>query len=125
MEQIPKDKPILFIAEGLLMYFTENEVKSIFQKIGEEFPTSEMIFEAMSPFLVKQSKRHPDLKYYNAPFKWGIKTGKNLEKCGMGIQFIDEWYYFDRHKDKQTFFYRAMNYIPMFRKMMKIVYIRF
>ncbi len=29
---IPKDKPILFIAEGLLMYFTESEVQSIFTK---------------------------------------------------------------------------------------------
>ena len=122
-EQVPKDKPTLFIAEGLLMYFTENEVKLILKAIGEKFSKAEMLLEAMSPFIAK--KPHPDLKGYNAPFKWGIKTGKEMERWNIGAEFINEYYYFDRHRDKLPPFYRIVTLIPAFRKMMKIARIRF
>ncbi len=85
---IPKDKPILFIAEGLFMYFTEAEVQSIFTNIKKHFPGSEMIFEAMSPFVAKNSNKHADVKKYDAQFKWGIKSGKEVENWNIGVRFI-------------------------------------
>jgi O-methyltransferase involved in polyketide biosynthesis len=124
-EQIPENKPTLFIAEGLLMYFTEKEVKSILKIISKKFPNAEMLLEAMSPFLAKRPNKHPDLKQYNATFKWGIKTGKELEQWEIGIKFIDEFYYFDRHRDKTPLIYKLLLIIPAFRKMMKIVHIKF
>ena len=122
IQQVPQDKPTLFIAEGLLMYFTKDEVMSILKTISAKFPGTEMLLEAMSPFIAKRP--HPDLKGYNARFKWGIKTGKEIERWNIGVDFINEYYYFDRHKNKQPFFFRIMTLIPAFRKMMKIVHIR-
>ena len=122
---VPKNRPTLFIAEGLLMYFSEKEVKSIFEVISEIFPDSEMLFEAMSPFLAKKSDKHPDLKTYNASFKWGIKTGKEIESWNIGVSFIDEWYYFDRYKHRAPLLYRLLIPIPALRKMMKIVHVNF
>lgn len=125
-EQMPKNKPTLFIAEGLLMYFTEVEVKSILKTIAEIFPKSEMIFEAMSPFVAKRSKQHVDVKKYNATFKWGIKTGKDIEQWNIGVKFINEYYYFDRHKNHHwPLIFKILSLIPAFRKMMKIVHVRF
>jgi O-methyltransferase involved in polyketide biosynthesis len=97
IEQIPKDRPRLFIAEGLLMYFSESEVKTLLRTLRDEFPQAEMLLEAMSPFIAKRSAKHPDIKNYNATFKWGIKSGKEIERWGIGAKFIDEFYYFDRH----------------------------
>ncbi|KIX13115.1 class I SAM-dependent methyltransferase [Dethiosulfatarculus sandiegensis] len=125
IEEIPKDLPTLFIAEGLLMYFTESEVRSLFEALGENFPKAEMVLEAMSPFVAKRTEKHPDLKNYNATFKWGIKTGKEIETWGLGLKFISEDYYFDRHKNKIPFAIRTLSIFPGFRKMMKIVHLRF
>ena len=125
LDTIPEGKPLLFIAEGLLMYFTEDEVKEILSKIGSAFPQSDMLFEAMSPFIAKRTKRHADVKKYHAQFKWGIKTGADLEEWKQGIDFITEWYYFDRHMDRFPFIFRLLACIPVFRKGMKIVHIRF
>lgn len=125
VETIPQNKPLLFIAEGLLMYFTKNEVKEILNKIGSAFPASQMLFEAMSPFIAKRTKRHADIKKYHAQFKWGIKTGADLEEWNQGIRFIQEWYYFDRHIKRFPFIFRLLACIPAFRKGMKIVHIRF
>lgn len=125
LDQIPSDCPVLFVAEGLLMYFTEDEVKKILTKIRYNFLNAEMVFEAMSPFIANRSKKHPDLKTYNASFKWGIKSGKELENWDLGINFITEWYYFERHQNKYPLFFRLLSLIPAFRKGMKIIHIRF
>ncbi|MBN1907400.1 MAG: class I SAM-dependent methyltransferase [Deltaproteobacteria bacterium] len=125
IDMIPKDHPVLFIAEGLLMYFTESEVKSILKTIKVNFPYAEMILEAMSPFIAKRTNRHPDMKGYNAQFKWGIKTGKEIDAWNAGATFITEYYYFDRHKDKQPAVLRFLALFPGFRKMMKIIHLRF
>ena len=125
LETIPQNRPLLFIAEGLLMYFTEEEVKKILSKIGSACPGSEMLFEAMSPFIAKRTKQHADVKKYHAQFKWGIKTGAELEKWEQGIDFIEERYYFDRHMDRFPFIFRLLACVPAFRKGMKIVHIRF
>lgn len=125
IETIPKNKPTLFIAEGLLMYFSEEEVKLILKTIGQAFPGAELLFEAISPFIAKRAHKHPDVKKFNVPFKWGIKTGQEIEKWHIDIQFIDEWYYFGRHKNKQPFSIRLMSLLPVFKKSAKIVRIKF
>lgn len=126
LETIPKNRPLLFIAEGLLMYFTEKEVKELLSKIGSTFPASEMLFEAMSPWIAKRTDKHADVKNYDAEFKWGIKTGAELEEWNQGIDFIEEWYYVGRHTDDRfPFILRLLALIPAFKKGMKIVHIRF
>ncbi len=124
-EQIPPHKPTLFIAEGLLMYFTEDEVKSILKNIADNFPNAEMIFEAMSPFVAKNSNKHADVKKYDAVFKWGIKSGKEIDNWNIGATFINEHFY-NRHLDKMPFMLRMMyRLLPFFIKSMKIVHLRF
>lgn len=125
LELIPKDKPLLFVAEGLLMYFKEGEVKEILGMIGSRYPESEMLLEAMSPFIAKRTDKHADVKNYDAQFKWGIKTGEDLEKWQIGIKFIKEWYYFERHKNRLPIFFKLLSFIPAFRKGMKIIHISF
>lgn len=122
IELIPKNKPMLFIAEGLLMYFEEEKVKTLFATIKGNFCNSEILFEAMSPFVANNSKRNPDLKNYNAEFKWGIKTGAEIDAWNLGIKFINEWYYFDRYKNRIPTWMKLLLPIPSFRKMMKIVH---
>ncbi len=124
-EQIPKTKPILFIAEGLFMYFTEEEVKSILKNIADHFPDSEMILEAMSPFIAKNSNKHADVKKYDAVFKWGIKSGKEIDHWNTGAKFISEYFY-NRHLDKMPLMLRVMyRLFPFFRTSMKIVHLKF
>ena len=125
LDRIPQGRGTLFIAEGLLMYFSEAEVKKLLETIGRRFHDAEMLLEAMSPFIAKRTNRHPDVKNYNATFKWGIKTGRELEKWNLGIHFVDEDYYFDRHRNRQPIVLRLLSNLPAMRKMMKIVHVRF
>ena len=124
MKEIEKIKKnhILFIAEGLFIYFKEKEVKEIFIKLAKYFPNAEILFSAMSP-IIANTKRNLALKI-NTNFKWGINSGKELEKWDTRIKFIEEWYYYDYHKNT-SWKMRLFKYIPLIRKLRKVVHIKF
>lgn len=94
------NKPVLIIAEGVLMYFTEEEVNKLMNRLVDSFKEAEMLFEIISPIMAKGSKQHETVKKMNAEFQWGIKNGKNLEKFNSKIKFMEEWNYFDYHKHR-------------------------
>ncbi|MEG6511891.1 class I SAM-dependent methyltransferase [Desulforamulus ruminis] len=89
---------VLIIAEGILMYFTEQEVQNLLNKLVEAFPRGEMLMEILSPLLVNRSKHHDAVKKMNAQFLWGVKDGRQVEKFNPRIRLHDEWNYFDYHK---------------------------
>lgn len=101
-----EDKPVLFIAEGLLMYFHENEIKSLFRKIIDRFPNGEILFEMLAPMLVGKSAKHDALKKMdNIPeFKWSLRNIKTMEKWDHRIRYINEFDLYDFHKKKWKWF---------------------
>lgn len=123
IEEIPKDKPVLFIAEGLFMYFVEQDIKNILLTVGRYFKGAEIIFESVSPMIAKNTKMHSDVNKYQATFKWGIKTGKEIEQWNIGVKFINEFFY-TAHLDKMPLM-AALFYKFIMRKSMKIIYLKF
>jgi O-methyltransferase involved in polyketide biosynthesis len=93
-----KNKPILFIIEGLLTYFSSTEVKNLILKIQKNFPGAHMIVDALSPASLKKSAG--GLKGFNAEFKWGIDSFKEMEKWDKKIRLVTEWSHLDLHQDR-------------------------
>ena len=130
MEQIPGagDQPVLFIGEGLFMYFEGGEVESIFVEMADHFPGAELLFEINGPISVGRSKYHDALSRTDgqAEFKWGPVSGAICETWDSRIRFIREWNYLDRHRDRWRFM-RLFAYIPPLKRQMmnKIVHLRF
>lgn len=98
INQVKTDRrPVIFLAEGLFMYFTEKDLKPFFRELANRFPESEMFFEMLAPFMVGKSKRHETLKKIDskAEFKWGLKDTSAMESWHPGIRFVEEWNYYD------------------------------
>jgi len=125
--QIKENQPVLFIGEGLFMYFEEQEVKNIFIAMADHFPDAELIFEINGPVSVGRSKHHDALSKTDgqAEFKWGSASGAVCETWDDGIRFVREWNYLDRHKDRWRFM-RLFAYIPPLKRHMmnKIVHLK-
>lgn len=103
MDDINYDpKSVLIIAEGLFMYFGENELKELMDMIVNRFPGAQMLIEIMGPAIVGKSKKHDSLsKIENAPeFKWGLKKTEDLLHWNSSINIFNEWCYFDYHKKR-------------------------
>jgi O-methyltransferase involved in polyketide biosynthesis len=101
-------KNILFIAEGLVMYLPENDVKSLVLKMQQQFPRCELICEVENMFVVNLLKKERWKKKFqrdyhlgpDATIRFGIRNGKDLEQWDQDIRFLDEWTVFDDHEKK-------------------------
>ncbi len=100
------DEPVLIIAEGLLMYFEEQQIKELLQKLMERFPQAELLIEMLAPIAVGKEKQHDSLKTMDAPpaFKWALKDTRELETWDNRIKYIQEWSYYNYCKKRWKFF---------------------
>ena len=81
--------PIMFVAEGVLPYFTEAQVKQVFALLVKNFPGCYFVFDSMSPFLLKNQNKHDAIKHYSARFQWGIKEIRDIAKWDDRYQIIE------------------------------------
>ena len=99
-DDVENNEHVLIILEGILMYFTEEEVKQLFDIIKNKFPNSTVLVEIMNPMVATKTKYHDTVKKTSAVFKWGIESGKAMERINDRICFVKEWNLFDELKDQ-------------------------
>ena len=96
LEEVGSYKPrsFLFLAEGVLPYFEEAQVKSLLLKLRDHFPGSELICDAHTPFVIWADNLHLAIAGVKARLHWRLKHGKDVESWGKGICLLDEWNYY-------------------------------
>jgi O-methyltransferase involved in polyketide biosynthesis len=87
--------PCHFSAQGLLPYFQPEDVKRLVLGLRDRFPGCDLVFDAMSPFMVRLHNYHPWVKKMNLCFYWGLKEDGGLEDWAEGIRLEGKWLYFD------------------------------
>ena len=122
------DRPVLLIAEGLLMYFEEAQIRALFASLAEQFSGAEMLLEMLAPFLLGKARQHDSLKTLEkAPeFKWSLMHARELETFHPNIAFVEQWNLFDYHKDRSRLF-AFIACLPFLKPRMaqRIVHLRF
>jgi O-methyltransferase involved in polyketide biosynthesis len=123
--------PFLFLAEGVFMYLDIKDVRSLVLKIQEKFPGSELVCEMVnSVWLSPPLKKMLDFKLRrqvhlgkDAMFRSGIRSGREMEQWHSGIQFLDEWSYFDS-EEKKLGWLKVLRHIELIRKTQWTVHYR-
>jgi len=90
-----KPRPFMFLAEGVLPYFTETQVKSLFLKLLDRLPGSELVCDAHTPFVMWTDNLQLAHSRVKARLQWSIKQGQEVESWGAGIRLLDEWNYYE------------------------------
>ncbi len=88
-----RQRPCLFMAEGVFMHLKAAQVKSLVLTLRDHFPGAELVFDAYSPIhrWVSNLQTAP----FGVQIHWGIWHGQELERWGDGIRLLDEWGFFD------------------------------
>ena len=108
-------RPFLFLAEGVSMYFDEAQVKSLVLALRDHFPGAELVFDAFSPLHIWRSNLQITIAKLGARFPrlhWGLWRGQEIEGWGDGIHLLDEWGYLDRPEPRLAYI-RWMRHIPL------------
>ena len=108
-------RPFLFLAEGVLMFFEEAQVKSLVLTLKAHFPGAELVFDAFSPFFVWANNRRVARTKIGARCHWALKRGQDLESWGDGICLLDEWFPFTRPEPRLAHV-QWVRYIPLLAK---------
>ncbi len=93
LERIPARENACIVAEGLLMYLHETDVRHLFEALQARFPGSEISFDAFSELTARSISRHPAMKKTGAQIHWGIDDAREIERWGAGMKLLEEWYF--------------------------------
>jgi methyltransferase (TIGR00027 family) len=85
-----KGAPVLFLAEGLFMYLTLEEIGTLLNLLKNNFEHGTLVAEQNTPMMVKNQKHHDTVSKTNAVFKSGTKSARELEPLCPGIRVTEE-----------------------------------
>jgi O-methyltransferase involved in polyketide biosynthesis len=123
MVKMHSQRPFLFLAENVFVYFEEAQVKSLVLRLRDHFPGAELIFDGWSPFFVWLGNRQLSRSKFAGLLKWGFWRSQALEDWGEGIHMLSQWSFFDQPEPRM----KSYRWIaPIFRlvKPMRIFHFR-
>jgi O-methyltransferase involved in polyketide biosynthesis len=95
---IPKTDMVIVVMEGVLEYFSKEQVKTCLNMLCDSFPHGYLLAELHSPFLEKNSKHHDAVKNTNATFGWGTKSGREYLALEPRMTLVSETSYNEEMK---------------------------
>jgi O-methyltransferase involved in polyketide biosynthesis len=124
-----EERPVLVLAEGVLMYLGESDVRGLVLRLREAFPGCRLAADVFSKMTARSATRHPSLKSTGASLGWGIDDPRELEAWAPGIRLLDEWYFSDDPDLARLSFgyrlaYKLAGAFKMVQRAHRIVYYR-
>ena len=126
MDEIKNNHPqaqFLFVAEGVLMYFEKDRVKSLFADLAARFTSARILFDVTNSWMCKNSHKHDTVKLTNASFKLDLDDDKETETWANNIKLEEVAYYsdFEEWKRGGLFLYWLMKLVPKIKNSSRIL----
>lgn len=90
LDLLPRDRPAMIVAEGVLPYLPEEEVPLLFERLVRRLPAGEIVFDAYSPFGLKLIAMQPSIKATGAVLRWALDDPAELEQQVPGLELVTE-----------------------------------
>ena len=128
MDDVPRNRPGLFIAEGVLHYLSETEVKALLNAVVAHFPGGQMIFDICNSFIVKSAGSN--VGGTGATYKWGLDDPQDIKQLEPKLELIKEFrptelVAFSRFPLWLRVLFRAMELNSTLRRMERMVVYRY
>jgi O-methyltransferase involved in polyketide biosynthesis len=131
LERVPRGRPVLMIAEGLVPYLTEADARRLVTGIVDAFPAGRMEFDTVSVSAWRASRWDPIGRKYNAQFRCGFNDPAAIAGWHPRLEYVDEAPMNDsplllaRAPATVRGLFRLMNLLPGFTRSSRIVRFRF
>lgn len=101
IDRVDTGRPVLIIAEGLLMYFAEAQVRALLTTLAARLPPgSEALIEVMGVSQAQNTQRNDAVSRTSAVFKWGIRYASSLEEWDARIHYLTDISLYDRYPER-------------------------
>jgi len=89
LDDVPRDRPGLLLAEGVLMYLSEAEVKALLNAVVSHFPGGEMIFDVVHPMILKSVGSN--VGGTGATYKWALNDPQDIRQLEPKLELVKEF----------------------------------
>ena len=109
MEGLDLSKDCVIICEGILMYFTELEVRNFLKKVIDSTQSGKMILETLGSWT--KLKVNPVIKGIgeNSRYTWSLNNTQDCRKLDNRMKMIETKSIFDFNKERWGLMSRLMN----------------
>lgn len=87
-------RQILFVIEGVVMYFERCEVRRVFRRLAQRFRGSEIIHDEVSTF-VAHNEFHTIIKFSSALFRSGCDDKYEIQGWAPNLELLNQTRYAD------------------------------
>jgi len=128
LDEVPRDQPGLLIAEGVLHYLNETEVKALLNAVVAHFPGGQMVFDICNLMIVKRAGSN--VGGTGATYKWGLDDPQDIKRLEPKLELIKEY----RPSEQVAFsrfplwwraLYRVQELSPTLRRMERTIVYRY
>ncbi len=128
LDQVPRDRSGLFIAEGVLHYLAKSEVKALLNAVVAHFPAGQVIFDICNTMIVKRTGSN--VGGTGATYKWGLDDPQDIKQLEPKLQLVREFrpseqVSFSRFPFWWRLLYRVQELFPTLRRMERPIVYRF
>ncbi len=131
LDRIPRGRPVLMIAEGLVPYLFEADVRRLLTSVVDAFPTGQIQLDLVSVWGWRTSKWDPTLRKYGTRFNCGFDDPAALADWHPRLEYVDEAPMSDspilmaKAPASVRRMYRLLNLMPGMKRAVRIVRFRF
>jgi O-methyltransferase involved in polyketide biosynthesis len=128
LDEVPRDRPGLLIAEGVLHYLSETEVKALLNAVVAHFSGGQIIFDICNSMIVKRAGSN--VGGTGAAYKWGLDDPQDIKQLEPKLELIKEFrpselVAFSRFPLWWRALYRVQEVSPTLRRMERTLVYRF
>jgi O-methyltransferase involved in polyketide biosynthesis len=89
LDEVPRERPGLMIAEGVLHYVSETDVKALLNAVVAHFPSGQLLFDICNTMIVKQAGKN--VAGTGATYRWGLDDPQDIKQLEPKLELIKEF----------------------------------
>lgn len=89
-KELPQRSTTIVVMEGVLEYFTKEQVTTCLHNLCNSFEHGYLLAELHHPIMSRNTKHHDAVKHTNAKFQWGTKSGREYIDLEPRLTLLSE-----------------------------------
>jgi len=86
--EIPADRPLLLLVEGVTMYLTEEDGMALLRRVVEHFPSGELHFDVFNWLGIRSQKDNAVVRQSGSTLHWAVDDPDDIRQQVPGVRLL-------------------------------------